>query len=523
MSARVAVIIVILVAAATLYTANLNTAPIYLSNDETEFAIQSQSIATTARDIDGRFLPLYFHVVDNSWFHPGLFYLMAPVMAVTRPMPWAVRLPIALVAVFNVLAVFLIARRLGLSELASISASVFLALTPAHVLLGRVGVDYLLPVPCVLLWLLLLLDYRTSNASWRLLAAGAVLGLGLYIYIASLVMMPLYLLMTIVVLAVTGTRDWRAYSVLIGGFLVLMLPLAAWHVARPEIYRGFVQRYGGAGLDVVHQPPAFFEGVFLRQRWSVFRSFFSWSFLFALAETNVQRSTYLSGIFLKPMEVFLPLGIYHMLRNCRSVLTVLILAAFVSAPLAASLIPERYTIERAASLLALGALIGAFGVDWLLVRRSTWLTWAGRAVCACLCVWMVYQFEGFYRDYQTHYRVRSAFWFNGNHPGAFEPIVRDYRREDPRTVYIFDGLPWIREHWRLYLLQHNRTDLLARTVYFRPESLDVARIPSGSVLLAGWDDPASRTLKETSGLSLVGQTLEPDGTISFLRFQRDQD
>jgi hypothetical protein len=374
----------------------------------------------------------------------------------------------------------------------------------------------------MLVWLLLLFDYRTSNKPSRLIAAGGVLGLGLYTYIGSLVMMPVYVLMTMVVLAATGTRRLREYGLAIAGFVVVVLPLAAWHAAMPEVYTGFAQRYGGAGLDVAHHPTAFFQTAVLKQRWSVFRSFFNWSFLFSLAETNVQRSTYLSGIFLKPMEVLLPLGIYHLLRNRRSAFTVLILAAFVCAPLAASLIPEPYTIERAAAMLPLGALIGAFGIDWLLVRRNTWLMWATRGICASLCVWMAYQFQGFYRDYQTHYRVRSAFWFNGNHPGAFAPIVRDYGPGDPRPVYLFDGLPWIREHWRLYLLQHGRTDLLARTVYFRLEDLDLAKIRTGSLLLTGWDDAASRALTNMNGVHLVAQTVEPDGTIAFVRFESGQ-
>ena len=517
------VLSLILVGAAAIYTANLNTAPIYLSNDETEFAIQSHAIATTARDVDGRLLPLYFHVVDNSWFHPALFYLMAPVMTVARPHPWAVRLPIALVALLNVLLVQVIARRLGASDLAAMGASVLLALTPAHVLLGRVGVDYLMPVPCVLLWLLLLIDYEKSRAPSRLFAAGCVLGLGLYSYIASLVMMPVYLLVTLAMVMTTGTRRVRECLPVLSGFVLLALPLAAWHLAVPEVYTGFSQRYRGAGLDVAHHPFAFFDPTFMKERWIVFRSFFDWSFLFTLAETNVQRSTYLSGIFLKAMEVLLPLGLYHMLRNRRSAATVVVVVSFACAPIAASLIPERHTIERAAAMLPLGAVIGAFGMDWLLVRSGTWITWTTRAVCAGLCVWMAYQFDGFYRDYQTRYRVRSAFWFDGNHPGAFEPIVLDYRPGDPRRVYLFDGLPWIREHWRRYLIERGRSDLQTQTVFFRVESLDLTKIPPGSVLLTGHDDAGSRALEKMKGLTIAGQTVEPDGSVSFVRFERSQD
>src|SRR5205807_7443937 len=129
-------------------------------------------------------LPLYFQMAEHVWFHPALVYCMAPILAVVRPMPWAVRLPTVTVALCNILMVFAVARRLGASHGAAIGASVLLGLTPAHVLHGRLASDYLFPVPCVLAWLVLLVDGNRSRASWRFFAAGSVLGLGLYTYIA---------------------------------------------------------------------------------------------------------------------------------------------------------------------------------------------------------------------------------------------------------------------------------------------------------------------------------------------------
>jgi hypothetical protein len=194
------------------------------------------------------------------------------------------------------------------------------------------------------------------------------------------------------------------------------------------------------------------------------------------------------------------------------------------APLAASLVNERYTIQRALVLVPAAVLIGAFGLDWLLERRRLPLvTWAGRAVCVGLMIWMAVQFKDFYRDYLTDYRSRSAFWFNGNHPGAFEPIVRDYRPGDTRLVYMSETLPWIRQHWKLYLLRTGRTDLLPRTVYFSLEHLDLNGVQPGSVLLTGWDDAVSRAFVKTSAVALAGVTSDPDGAISFMRFERAPD
>ncbi len=138
-------------------------------------------------------------------------------------------------------------------------------------------------------------------------------------------------------------------------------------------------------------------------------------------------------------------------------------------------------------------------------------------------IWMAVQFKDFYRDYLTDYRNRSAFWFNGNHPGAFGPIVQDHRPGDARLIYLSESLPWIRQHWKLYLIRTGRIDLLQRTVYFSLEHLDLRSVRPGSVLLTGWDDPVSRAFAKTTAVTMAGVTSDRDGSISFVRYERAPD
>ena len=514
----------VVLAAAIIYTARLNQVPPFLGTDETAFALQAVSIATTAHDANGRFLPLYFQVFENVWFHPALVYCMAPVLAVVRPMAWAVRLPTVIVALGNIFLMFALARRLGTSTAAAVGASVLLALTPAHLMHGRLACDYLLPLPCVLGWLILLVDADRFQSSWRFLGAGCVLGLGLYTYIPSVVMMPLYLILTYVVLFATGVRRLRPYALVTGGFFLLVLPLALYLVAMPEVYSGFVARYGGTtvNLDVLHHPGGLFSAHFVADRWPIYRSFFERSFLFERAETHVMSSTYMTGVFLKAMKILIPVGIYHILRNRRSPFTLLLLAVFLSAPLAASLVPEKYAIDRALVLVPAGALVAAFGVDWLLVPRSRFVAWPAMAICAGLFAWMIVQFDGFYREYLTEYPKRAAFWFDGNHPGAFEPLVRQHGPDDRRFIYLSRDLPRVQDHWKLYLLSHRRTDLLKRTVYFTQQDIQLAFVRPGSLLLTGVDDPVERSFQKLEAVRVADQIKEPDGSPSFTIFERTQ-
>jgi 4-amino-4-deoxy-L-arabinose transferase-like glycosyltransferase len=512
----------VLLAAAILYTARLDRVPPFLSTDETAFALQAHAIATTAHDQNGRLLPLYFQVFENVWFHPALVYCMAPVLAVVRPMAWAVRLPTVVVALASIFLVSALARRLGTSTAAAVGGSALLTLTPAHFMHGRLACDYLLPVPCVLAWLILLVDAHRSQSSWRFFAAGCVLGLGLYTYIPSVVMMPVYLLLTYLALIASGARRMRPYALVTAGFMLLVLPLALYLVAMPQVYAGFVTRYGGTSvdLDVLHHPRGVFSAHLIADRWPIYRSFFERPFLFEHAETHVMSSTYTTGVFLKAMKILLPVGIYHILRNRRTPFTMLLLAVFFSAPLAASLIPEKYAIDRALVLVPAGALIGAFGVDWLLLQRAWFLAWPARAVSLGLLVWMIVQFDGFYRDYLTDYRKRAAFWFDGNHPGAFEPLVRQHAPDDPRFIYLSTGLPRVKDHWKLYLLSRGRTDLLKRTVFFTQQDLQLAFVKPGSLLLTGADDPVERSFLKMEAVTVVAHITDPDGSPSFTLFER---
>jgi hypothetical protein len=273
-------------------------------------------------------------------------------------------------------------------------------------------------------------------------------------------------------------------------------------------------------LDVMHHPGAVFSAHLVAARWPIYRSFFEWGFLFERAEAHVMSTTYTTGVFLRAMKVLIPLGIVQILTNRRTPFTLLLLAVFLSAPIAASLIPEKYAIDRALVLVPTGALIGAFGVDWLLMPRIWWAAWPARAVCAALLVWMAVQFNDFYREYQTAYPIRASFWFDGNHPGAFEPIVRQHPPEDPRPVYISTVLPRIRDHWKLYLLAHRRIDLLDHTVFFSQEDTHLDRVDPGTLLLTGADDPVERSFRTMTAVRPVARITEPDGSPSFTIFER---
>jgi hypothetical protein len=209
-----------------------------------------------------------------------------------------------------------------------------------------------------------------------------------------------------------------------------------------------------------------------------------------------------------------------MLRNRRTWPVGLAILGFVSAPVAASLVDERYATDRALALLPFGALIAAFGVDWLLVSRRRSVTLALRAALLATAIWMVTQFGDFHTEYFHGYRQRAAFWFNNNHPAAFEPILSEHAPGDPRPVYLSARLPFIRYHWTLRLLQQHRTDLLDRTVFFHAEQLNLDALPVGTTLLTNADAADQRWLLATGRFRVHTHIFDLDGALTFTHLRK---
>src|SRR5262249_1800447 len=115
---------------------------------------------------------------------------------------WSVRLPSAAVGALNVALAYLVGLRLGgdaaSRERRALVVALLLALTPAHFIHSRIAMDYIYPLPFVLGWLLALSVYLEHRRPWMLFVATTMLGFGVYSYIASVIMMPIYLAMTLV-------------------------------------------------------------------------------------------------------------------------------------------------------------------------------------------------------------------------------------------------------------------------------------------------------------------------------------
>ena len=485
-------------AALVLYGTRLEHTPAYLHDAEILFGLQAHAIATTAHDLSGRLMPLYFQmspIGENVWFHPVLVYVTALFLKIVAFGEWAVRLPSAFVGALDVVLMYAVARRLFGRERDAIVAAILLALTPAHFIHSRIAMDYLYPVPFVLGWLLALAAFLDRQRLWMLFVATSLLGIGVYSYIASVAMMPVYFVFTIAILWLTGHASRRSFLAAAAGFLwpLVVLPLWLWY--HPSVVAETFGRYR-AGLANPSSPLTM-----LASRISLYWSFFDPAYLFVSGGyANVVNSTRHAGVFALPLIGLVPFGVFRAIRT-GSALERLVLAGFVSAPLAACLAaPEPYAIDRELAVVPFGILLAVCGVRQLeSVQGSAW-----RALAAIAVALVPLHFAFFYWDYFTDYRRVSAVWFELNHRAALEEIVaRDSRERVPAVYLPTDGDPYMDAYWRFTLAKLGRADLRKRTVFYTAKDLDVSSVSAGSLVLMRRDATRVESLRQAGHFRMI--------------------
>jgi 4-amino-4-deoxy-L-arabinose transferase-like glycosyltransferase len=515
---RAAVVGALLVATAALYGTALDYAPIYLAHDEVLNALNGHAIATTGHDPNGRFLPLFIYITGEYWATPIVTYLTALLLAVLPMCEISVRLASVIVGVAGVLLTYEVARRLFRRQSLALIAAGTLALTPAHFIHARLAVDHLYPVPFVLGWLWFLLRFLERGKHRDLFAGAAVLGIGAYTYLASLMLMPLYAVVTLAALWMSGHRRVAPYALCLAGIALPLSLLVPWYFAHPTHFTNQVNMYSVYDADRLSPLQGLREILSypsLSARVAVFYDGFNPSMLFFSGGASLINATGRAGVFLFPFAAFLAVGLYRAATTQFDVRTFVLLAGFLTAPLGPAVVNEMM-INRMLVLLPFAVLLALYGVEYFLGAGGV-----RRALGIALLALMPLQFAMFYRDYMGDYRLRTAVWFERNIRGLSEQILAfDGQQRVPAVYLTTRESAWIHYQWQFYLLKAGRTDLLDRTVYFSPESLDLSTLPAGALIVAAPDGAVQRQVTRSGLFDQRFTIAEPTGEPSFVVYAR---
>ena len=541
-----------------LYGWRLAESPLHLHYDEVFFGQQAHSIATTARDLNGHFLPVYFQLENTAnWYQPMAVYWSAAVLQVLPLSDSVIRLPTVLVAAINVVLMLFVARRISGSLAWATVAAVMLMLTPAHFIHSRLAMDYVYPLPWVLGWLLLLLRYEETRALRDLFGAGVCLGLCCFSYIAGTATAPMLLAATAAVLLLRR-QGWRSYASVAAGFALPLIAAVIVIAARPETAPDLLGKYGVAAssassLDPIQRAREAVNSRTISDALNHYWRFFSPGYLFVTGGSNLTNSTRAAGVFTPAVAVLLVAGLIAVIRRL-DVIGGLLLFGLLVAPVPATLVPEDYTIDRHLVTLPFAVLLATLGAraiwqsrsDWpirkvtttvavvvgvaalayiafSLAARGQWSssspvllvaaaaiaiagiaidrTRSWRPIAAAALLLVMVAFVPFVRDYFRDYPLRSASWFGGNVRGAIESAIAAADELASPEIYVSNDIPYMRSsYWPFYLKMFGRSDLAAKTRVFDLRGGAIAP-PNGAIVLSAYDDPVTNAL--VAGRSIV--------------------
>ena len=508
-------LLAIAVIAAAVYTYGLDRVPAYLTLDEAHFSVHAHAIAETGRNLNGDRLPLLIGLADpqgepysvpwgQTYYLPFGMYLIAGALQVLPLDEATVRLPSALLGgVVNVGLIFAAALMLFRDRGAALWSAALLALAPANVIISRQAIDSICQLPFTLGFLICLGAFLQRPQAWIAFAAGAMLGCGIYAYVTSIVYMPFFLMVFWIMAWRRGSLNRRAWLASIAGFAIASLPMLLWLMWHPDAFTSIRQQYNRADPGSLTLMDSLAQGGALaaaREVLRIYWSYFDPAFLFVQGGNARNISTGEAGVFLMPIAVLAPIGLLK-LRG-RPQMLLLMIICLLAAPAAAAVKGNPYQIQRASGLLIFVNLLAGIGAAALWASGKN----RSRAIVVASALMLAVQFAGFYRDYHTDYRRRSAFAFDPTaFKGAAETVIAEHQRAPVDVVYMPINFYDVSAKWRFYTTKHGRGDLWTRTLYFGAgdgalndaPARSIALVPLSTNYPSGW--AAVATIGDLSG------------------------
>lgn len=426
-------LLLILVLAGLLRLIGLSVSPPGLNWDEASIGYNAYSVLKTGRDEWGEFLPLSFKAF-GEYKLPGLVYASIPGIALFGTTDFGVRVTPAVIGVLGVLLMYLLGKKLLLSERGALSAALLMAISPWAVHFSRISFEAGLAMVLTMVSLYFLSHTKTRHQHLWLSMFFAVLAL--YTYNSVRILLPLLFLAYLQL----GVINWRRILPVLAVGLVLTLPLfnnllsqdgrVRWGTVSLASQKSFTDNIAQSrGYTQLPNPlPRLIHNKvthYLFQTSLNYLQIFSTEFLFFKGETNTQRSTQGMGLLYIFELPLLVLGLISLMRDQRfAALRRLLLPWLLLAPL-----PSIITIDSPSSVRALGMLppilliegLGAMTFWHWLSQHRGWLppimlfaTW--NVAYFIYLFWFVYPVK--YSD-QWLYGYRQAVDFAvSNYPDA---------------------------------------------------------------------------------------------------------
>jgi hypothetical protein len=372
---RLGVALALFVSAAWIHTSGFDART--LSTEEQ--AISDAAVALERngwRDLDGRKYPLLIRSTSNEWFAPAPVYATAFTWHLSNS-AHAVRLASAIAGSSSVVlfyfAALVTSRRVGLATLAAL----LLLTTPAHVHVARSAThDGIWHVLAFNLWLLALAGALTRRRPGETALVAAAIALSVYSQPSGPLTSPLLAILSVIALR-ESAAGWATLRPALLTAALLSMPLLVWFARYPWTYP---ETFGSWVLHGAHiRNPALWAVALSNPNTLASFAFDYWDFFSPSHLFLRPGAPGSAGVFLTPMAVLIAPGVVRVLRQPHGdglqefARTALLALVFV--PLAAATFEEPRATGRALAIAPAAALVAAYGVHDLWMRRTAlWRT-----------------------------------------------------------------------------------------------------------------------------------------------------
>ncbi len=450
----------ILILAALLRLWKLGSIPPGLTPDEASLGYNAYSVLKTAKDEHGQLLPIIFKSFGD--YKPGLYvYLTIPFVAFLGLSEFVVRLPSAIAGIFAVLLLYKIVATFFVKkndQLLPMIAAFMFAISPWHILLSRgaweVNVSLTFTLAGILLFLKALkkqkyLMYSSIFFALTLLTyQGAKLSTAIVVFLLTIIYWKQ--------VARLGKKN-IGWSLFVG--FIISLPIvfsfftgktgrlevfSVFSYPRPQEYtQAFIDQSGTRKGSLIYnlfysEPLNFTRGIM--GRWF---NHFSTRFLFFEGDWQIPRhSAPNHGVMLLIDIVFLPLGLFALIKKKFSRERLFVILWLVLAPLPAILSRDQVQAVRSYNTVIPLAVLSSFGVLRIIdfaskvrgVGRNSpvgWNSFTPKGIVTIVLVFILFfgSFIYFIDAYFIHLPKHNAkHWFYGYRQAVetISPIQHDY-------------------------------------------------------------------------------------------------
>lgn len=352
---KLIIIAFIIIGLTTLYNYKLLEVPSGLTVDEASFGYNAALLSQTGKDERGLPHPVFvLSVIGKDWRQPITQYYLAALFKIFGASVYLLRFSSVIIAVVCVFGVyFLSAPILGISG--GIIAATVTALAPIVTIQAHLGLDNIMPMPFVILWLMSLFHYRKSrNFRWLIICALA-LGFSFYSYKGMRAVTPIWILLTLGWLFF----DWRRKQAVISDLITFILVLSPFFLIIPHLEKNYAGAILGNSSPGISNTYDFFLP---------YLSSFDPSYLFIRGDITPYHSTGRHGMLLLASLPLIVTGIYVCAQSKNSFLR-FVLLSLVTAPILYGTVGSDHRFSRLLALIPLYSVIAGLGFTWLRQQR----------------------------------------------------------------------------------------------------------------------------------------------------------